>query len=202
MLKLFGVTVAAGLLALAAPLAVSAADGAKLAEKCADCHGKDGNSDKDQVPNIAGFSAPYLEDTMKAYRGGDRPGTKFKKDDGTETDMNEVAKDLSDDDISALASFYEGQKFKSHASEQKTDPALVSHGAQLFDDGCKKCHNEFGSDPSDDAGLLAGQWMPYMREQFKNFESGKRDMPKKMKTKFDEINKDDYEAVIQALGSK
>jgi sulfide dehydrogenase cytochrome subunit len=202
MRRVFKMAALAGIFVLAAPLAASAVDGAKLAEKCADCHGKDGNSEKDQVPNIAGFSAPYLSDTLKAYRAGDRKGSKFKKADGTEADMNEISKDLSDDDIDALASFFEGQKFKSHAAEQKTDPALVKHGEEVFEDSCRKCHSNYGSDPSDDAGILAGQWMPYLREQFKQFESGDRDMPKKMRGKFEEMKKEDFEAVIQALGSK
>jgi len=202
MLKTFQATLIAGALAFAVPCLVNAADGAELAKKCADCHGKDGNSSKEEVPNIAGFSAPYLEDTMTAYKSGDRPGVKFKKDDGTETDMAEVAKDLSDDDIKAVAAYFAGQKFKSHAAEQKTDPALVKRGEELLNDACDKCHANYGSDPADDAGLLAGQWIPYLRKQFEMFDSGERYMPKKMKKKFEHLNKADYEAVIQALGSK
>jgi len=202
MLKTFQSTLIAGALALAVPCLVNAADGAELAKKCADCHGKDGNSSKEDVPNIAGFSAPYLEDTMIAYRSGDRPGVKFKNDDGTETDMAELAKDLSDEDIQAMAAYFAGQKFKSHAAEQKTDPALVKRGEEVFNDACDRCHADYGSDPADDAGLLAGQWIPYLTEQFEMFNSGDRDMPRTMKKKFERVDKADYEAVIQALGSK
>jgi sulfide dehydrogenase cytochrome subunit len=200
--KSFQTTLAAGVLSLVLPFAVNAADGAKLAEKCADCHGQDGNSDNSEVPNIAGFSTFYFEDTMTAYRERDRPGVKFKKDDGTETDMNEVAKDLSDEDIQALAAHFAGKEFKSHAAEQETDPALVQRGEELFNDACEKCHADYGTDPADDAGILAGQWIPYLRKQFELFASGDRYMPKKMRRKFEHLDKADYEAVIQALGSK
>jgi sulfide dehydrogenase cytochrome subunit len=202
MKRSFKITLIAGALSLALPLLLNAADGAKLAEKCADCHGEGGNSQDSDVPNIAGFSTFYFEDTMFAYREGDRTGVKFKKDDGTETDMNEVAKDLSDEEIQALAAHFAEKEFKSHAAEQKTDPALVKRGEEIFNDACEKCHADYGTDPTDDAGILAGQWMPYLRKQFELFASGDRYMPKKMKRKFEKVDKADYEAIIQALGSK
>lgn len=182
--------------------AVQAADVGKLAKECGECHGKDGNSDDSKVPNIAGFSAKYLEDAMSAYKNGDRPGVKYKEKDGKETDMNEVAKKLDDADIKAIAEYYSKKTFKSHASEQKTDPKLVKKGEKLFKRNCKKCHADFGTDPTDDAGILGGQWMEYLSHQFDMFASGEREMPKKMKKKFKKIEKADYDAIIQALGSK
>ncbi len=182
--------------------ATGIADVGDLAEKCGDCHGKDGNSSDPKVPNIAGYSANYIVDVMKAYKEGDRPGLKFKKDDGSETDMNEIAKKLSEDDIKAIAEHYAKQSFKSHAGEQETDPKLVARGEKLFKKKCKKCHADFGTDPEDDAGILGGQWMEYLRHQFDMFASGEREMPKKMKKKFKKLKKADYEAIIHALGSK
>ena len=193
--------VGAGLLLTLSPTAYSA-DVDKLVEKCGECHGKDGNSDDPKVPNIAGFSVKYLEDTMADYKSGDRPGLKYKPEGGEETDMNEIAKKLSDEEISALAGYYAKQTFKSHAAEQKTDPKLVKRGEKLFKKKCKKCHADFGTDPEDDAGILGGQWMEYLRHQFEMFASGEREMPKKMKKKFKKVKKEDYEAIIHALGSK
>lgn len=197
-IALFG----AGLLALGTPLTTSAADIGKLTHECNECHGKNGNSEHPEVPNIAGLSVVYMQDTMTAYKEGDRPGVKYKEKDGEEEDMNEIAKELSEDDIDALAEHYAEQTFKSHAAEQKTDPKLVAKGEKLFKRNCKKCHAEYGTDPYDDAGILGGQWMTYMEEQFKMFHDGDRLMPKKMKKKFEKIDEADYEAIIHALGSK
>ncbi|BAN68309.1 c-type cytochrome [endosymbiont of unidentified scaly snail isolate Monju] len=189
-------------LAFAIMPAIGTADVNSLAEKCGECHGKDGNSSDPKVPNIAGYSAKYIEDALEDYRDGERPGLKFKKEDGTETDMVEIAKKLSEDNIKAIAEYYSGQTFKSHAGEQETDPRLVARGEKIFKRKCKKCHTDFGTDPEDDAGILGGQWMEYLRHQFEMFASGEREMPKKMKKKFRKLKKEDYEAIIHALGSK
>jgi len=193
--------VGAGLLTLGAPLTASATDIGKLTQECEECHGKNGNSEHPEVPNIAGFSVTYTHDEMMAYKNGDRPGVKYKHE-GKETDMNEVTKELSEDDINALAEHYAKQTFKSHAGEQKTDPELVAKGEKLFKHKCKKCHADFGTDPEDDAGILGGQWMKYLEHQFKLFHAGDREMPKKMKKKFKKLKKADHEAIIHALGSK
>ncbi|RMG35074.1 MAG: cytochrome c [Gammaproteobacteria bacterium] len=200
-IKLLTLLLTAGMLLGLAPV-TQAADVDKIAHECDECHGKDGNSDDPKVPNIAGYSAKYLEDALNDYKSGDRPGVKYKNDEGEESDMNEVAKKLSDDDIKAIAEHYSKKTFKSHAGEQKTDPKLVKRGEKLFKKKCKKCHADFGTDPEDDAGILGGQWMEYLRHQFDMFASGEREMPKKMKKKFKKIKKKDYEAIIHALGSK
>ncbi len=195
------VLLGAGLAFTIVPVA-SAADANSLAEKCGECHGKDGNSSNPKVPNIAGYSTKYIEDALMDYKEGERPGLKFKKEDGTETDMVEIAKKLSEEDIKTIADYYSRQTFKSHAAEQETDPKLVARGEKLFKRKCKKCHTDFGTDPEDDAGILGGQWMEYLRHQFEMFASGEREMPKKMKKKFRKLKKEDYEAIIHALGSK
>jgi sulfide dehydrogenase cytochrome subunit len=72
-------------------VAVAAPNGADLAKKCERCHGDNGNSDKEQVPSIAGFSTSYFIDTMAAYKSGDRQGKKFKTEGHDETDMKTIA---------------------------------------------------------------------------------------------------------------
>ena len=197
-IALFG----AGLLAFGASAPAFAGGLSDMVKECEECHGKDGNSEHPEVPNIAGYSATYIHDAMMAYQSGDRPGVKFKEEDGEETDMNEVAKKLSEDDINALADYFSKKTFKSHAGEQETDPKLVKRGEKLFKKKCKKCHADFGTDPEDDAGILGGQWMKYLEHQFKMFHDGDREMPKKMKKKFKKLKEADYEAIIHALGSK
>lgn len=180
-----------------APFTTASADVAEMAKKCASCHGADGNSKHEEVPNIGGMSATYLHDTMMAYQAGDRPGKTFKPDDGEETDMNAVAKKLSEDDINALAAYYAGKAFVAH--EQEVDAKYAAAGKKLFDKACEKCHSEGGTVADDDAGILAGQWKAYLTHEFELFTSGERPMPKKMAKRFNKLDEKKKEAIIEFL---
>jgi len=191
---LFGLTLATG---------ASAADVAKLIENCTNCHGKDGASTESDVPIIGGVSAQYIVDSMTAYKKKARPcpETKYhagsKK--GQKTDMCQVAKDLGDAEVKALAKHFGGKKFV--RAQQKVDAGLAKNGKQIHERRCEKCHSEGGSLAADDGGILAGQWMPYLRETFKDYDAGKRPMPEKMKPKMKNLSKDDTEALVHYYGS-
>ncbi len=203
MIELKKLTVVAALAALIAMPAASFADGAAIAkEKCAACHGKDGNSEDPKVPKIAGFSAATITDMMEEYRSGDRKGDKYKPKDGAETDMNEVAKSLSEEETEAVAEYYAKQKFM--PANNKFDAKLAKKGAKIHDKRCEKCHSEGGSLAEDDAAILAGQWKEYLEEQFEELSKGERPMPKKMKKKFMKLNEDQKKALIEfyAAGGK
>lgn len=187
----------AGIVALG--LSFGVVNASDLSDKCDECHGKNGNSKDDEVPNIAGMSAPYITDTITAYAEGDRPAEKYKPEGGEESDMAEVAKKLSDDDIASIADHYAGQEFMKH--EQAHDAGMAAKGKKKFDKKCDKCHADGGTDPEDDAGLLLGQWKEYLKDQFEHFSSGKRSMPKKMKKKFKKLSDDDKAAILEYLAS-
>ena len=180
-----------------------AADVNKLVEGCADCHGKDGVSTESDVPTIAGFSSDTLASNLAAFKKNERPcpETKIRAGEkkGTKTDMCKSVKDLSDADMKQLADYYAGKKFV--RAKQKFDPALAKKGKTIHDANCDKCHGEGGSSAKDDAGILAGQWTPYLEEQFKQYTSDKRPMPKKMKPKIDKLDKAAIEALIHYYAS-
>jgi sulfide dehydrogenase cytochrome subunit len=182
---------------LAAPWVGVSAGVDSIAKDCDACHGKDGNSEHGEVPSIAGMSAAYLGDAMAAYKSGERPGLKFKPKNGEETDMNAVAKKLSEDDIKGISKHYAANTFK--PVTQSVDAALAAKGKKVFDKDCEKCHSEGGSVADDDAGIMGGQWKPYLVEQFKMFTEEKREMPKKMAKKFTKISEDDKTAIIEFL---
>ncbi|MDP4030371.1 MAG: c-type cytochrome [Gallionella sp.] len=190
---LFGLTVTSG----------ASADVNKLAETCANCHGKDGANAESDVPNIGGFSAKYFAITMEHYKKKERPcvETKIRSGDkkGTTSDMCQVVKDLSDDDIKQVAEHFAGKKFVRTA--QKFDAALAAKGKSIHDRSCEKCHSEAASKADDDAGILAGQKMHYLKEQTEFFLASKRPMHKKMKPKLEALSKDEVEAVINYYGS-
>ena len=192
---LFGLTVSSG---------AAAADVAKLAEGCAGCHGKDGANSESDVPNIGGFSAKYFAIAMEHYKKKARPcvETQVRSGDkkGTKSDMCQVAANLSDDDIKQLSEHFAGKKFVRAA--QKSDAGLAAKGKGVHDKSCEKCHSEGGSKADDDAGILAGQKIHYLKEQTEFFLAGKRPMHKKMKPKIEALSKDEVEAVIQYYGSQ
>ena len=191
---LFGFTVAGG---------AAAADVAKLAEGCANCHGKDGANAESDVPNIGGLSVKYFAITMEHYKKKERPcvETKIRSGDkkGTKSDMCQVVKDLSDDDIKQVAQHFAGKKFVRAA--QKFDAALAAKGKGIHDKSCEKCHSEAASLADDDAGILAGQKAHYLKEQTEFFLAGKRPMHKKMEPKLKALSKDEVEAVLHYYAS-
>ena len=192
---LFGLSLASG---------ARAADIAKLTESCANCHGKEGASTESEVPIIGGVSAEYLKLSLVSYSKKEWPcpETEIKAGDkkGTKTDMCKVAKELSDGDIKELAQYYAGKKFV--RAKQKFDPALAKKGKDIHEANCEKCHSNGGSVAGDDAGILAGQWMPYLEETFKQYNSGKRPMTeKKMKPKMEKLDKAGFDALGNYYGS-
>lgn len=172
-------------------------------EFCTGCHGKDGVSTDPEIPIIAGNSIEYMVSAMTDFKKKERPCTPTairtgdKK--GTKTDMCQNLKDLSDADIKQVAQYFAGKKFVS--AKQKFDATLVKQGNAIFSKECAKCHAGDNGQPSDDVGRLAGQWMPYLRAQYRDFTTGKRVIPKKMKPKIEAISKEDYEAMLNYWAS-
>jgi len=191
------------LLGLSLATTASAAEVDKLVEACNACHGKAGASTEKDMPSIGGNSLKYLDISMKAYKEKKWPcpETKIltgpKKD--TKTDMCKSVADLSDTDIQEVAKYYSEQKFV--RAKQESNAALAAKGLEVHNKNCKKCHSEGGSEASDDSGILAGQPMGYLDARFKALVSGDQPMKKKMKAKFDLLNKEDIDALINYYGS-
>lgn len=66
---------------------------------CSACHGINGISLKNNVPNLAGQKQDYIVAQLKAFKGGKRSNPL----------MNAIASGLGDDDITALAAFFSSQ---------------------------------------------------------------------------------------------
>ncbi|MDH3715058.1 MAG: c-type cytochrome [Gammaproteobacteria bacterium] len=172
-------------------------------QACMDCHGQDGVSTESDVPVIAGASAQYIIDSMVAYADGDRPATESKYRSGdtgrAPTDMAKIAKELDEDAIEEIANYFADKEFVPR--EQEFDAEKAAAGAKVHKRHCEKCHEDGGRSADDDAGILAGQWMPYMRQSFDEYASGDRTMPKKMKPKMEKLDEADIEALIHYYGS-
>ncbi len=181
----------------------SAADVSKLAEDCGSCHGKDGVSTEPEIPTIAGYSAVYISDSLIGYKNKERPcpDAKYVSGDkkGKSTTMCEVAKALGEPDMEALGKHLAAKKFA--RAKQSFDAAKAKQGEKIHEAQCKKCHEDGGSVAEDDAGILAGQWMPYLRATFDQYMSGKRPQPEKMKEKTEKLTKDDIDALVHYYAS-
>lgn len=163
---------------------------AMLANTCAGCHGTNGASAGPASPSLAGASSVYFVDSMKAFKSGERKATI----------MDRIAKGYSDAQYQAMGDYF--AKMPIHKAKQDMDAGLVAKGKGIYDKGCQKCHDENGTLASDDSGILAGQWLPYMSFQMDDFIGDHREMPKKMRKQVEKLSADDVHAVLQYFASQ
>jgi len=187
--KTLTLLLASGLM-LGATHVAAAPTGSMLADTCAGCHGTDGVSVGPASPSLAGLSETYFTDTMKAFKSGDRKSTI----------MQRIAKGYSDEEYALMAAVF--AKLPAASTKQKTDPAKVAAGQALHDKNCAKCHDENGSLPDDDAGILASQWATYLKYSLMDVKSGARDTGKKMKKKVDALSEADIDALVHFYASQ
>jgi sulfide dehydrogenase cytochrome subunit len=175
-----------------------------IIDNCNGCHGDNGISQWDDMPTIAGIDAFTHSDALFIYRDEERAcgESEYRQGDTSRaaTTMCKVAGDLSDDDIEAIAEHYAGLEFVPAA--QPFDAALAEQGAAIHKQECDRCHSDGGSDVDDEAGILAGQWMGYMRTAFAQYASGERPQDRKMKEKMDLLSGADVEALLHYYASQ
>lgn len=182
----------------------AAADLDAVVENCNGCHGDDGVSQWTDVPTIAGVPEFVQSDALYIYRDGDRPcaETEYKQGDTSRaaTTMCDVAGALDDDTIDEIAAYYAGLPFV--AAKQDFDADLAAAGKAIHDEACDRCHSEGGSNPDDEAGILAGQWIGYLEATFAQYASGDREQPKKMEEKLAALSADDVKALVHYYASQ
>jgi sulfide dehydrogenase cytochrome subunit len=182
-----------------------AADGAAFFDQqCAHCHGKAGASTDTNIPIIGGYSTTYILGSFKNFKTKERVCAEVtipsgpKK--GQKSDMCKVTADLSAADADAVAKYLSGQKFV--RAKQSVDASLAEKGSSVYKLRCEKCHEQNGSSPDEDNGILAGQWSPYLRAQIAAFRTGKRPIDEKMKQRLDKVSKDEEEMLVQFFASQ
>ena len=159
------------------------------AEQCVTCHGKDGVSVIPTMPVIAGLSKQYIINTMNEYKLDERAAAM----------MAPFAKSMTDQQIATDAEFFASKTFVPR--KQEFDAEKAKAGEKIHADHCNKCHQNGGRVAEDDAGILGGQWMPYLRHVLGEYKSGKRIVPEIMKAKLDKLNDADIEALVNYYGS-
>jgi sulfide dehydrogenase cytochrome subunit len=193
---------------LAASLGLAGTLHAKTLEEnvvfCEECHGPGGISEESDVPNMAGLSDIAISDILMVYRDGSRTAisSKFRYGDTSrpETNMNEIAEKLSDEEIEALAVYYSEKEWQ--PVSQPFDAELAKKGAKIHKVQCAKCHEDGGSSRDDDVGILAGQWTPYLRTALTNFRNDKRETEPKMLKLVKKLSDDEIEALLNYWASQ
>ena len=171
---------------------------------CSHCHGRDGASDDPNMPIIGGYSEEYIVSSLKAYQDKTRscPTIEYISDKKKmeSTNMCEISKNMSKDEMQRLAKYYASKRFR--RANQDFNLELARKGELIHERDCEKCHSEGGSVASDDAGILAGQWTPYLKQQFFAFYAEKRKLDRKMKPKFNKLDKTEIEALLNFYASR
>lgn len=185
--------------------AALAADGAAVFEqKCLACHGAGGASQDSSIPTIGGYSAKYVVDSLGNFKKKLRPCAEAtipsgpKK--GTKSDMCKVIAELSAAEAEAAARYLAGRKFV--RAKQPFDQKKAANGQSVYGKLCRRCHEDGGSSPDEDNGILAGQWTPYLKAQLAAFRAGKRTIDDKMKARLEKVSAEDEEALLHFFASQ
>lgn len=147
--------------------------GALVEQVCAACHGLDGNSRRADVPSLAGQAALYLDRQLQAFaaQGGQRAN-------GI---MGAIAVNLNADEMRRVSVYYARQTFQPTPSVE-APPTNRDAGEKIFAAGlpakgvasCASCHGTRGEGLPDLFPRLAGQRASYLRQQLRDFRSGRR----------------------------
>ena len=183
--------------------ALASADVDAIMQDCNGCHGDNGVSQWTDVPTIAGLAEFVHVDALYIYQEEARPcaESEYRQGDTSRaaTTMCAVAAELSEDDIDAIAAAYAELPYVK--AKQDFDASLVAAGQALHDEHCDRCHSEAGTNPDDEAGMLGGQQMGFLRTTFAQYADGSREQPGKMQEKVELLTADDVEALVNYYGS-
>lgn len=166
-----------------------------VAARCFLCHGMRGESASELYPQIARQHPRYLEKQLRDFREGRRKGG----------GMEQMAADLTDADIAALALYFSRQAPEPHPP---SDPARVAVGRALYFErpgeelrSCAQCHGPDAAG-SETRPRLAGQLPAYTARQLRNFrERVRRNEDELMHRVAARLSDDQIDALADFLGT-
>ncbi|HEY7083604.1 MAG TPA: c-type cytochrome [Hyphomicrobiaceae bacterium] len=130
---------------------------------CAACHGEAGQPQDANVPSIGGQPKLFVMYQLFFYREGRR----------TNPEMNTIAKDMNDTELTAISEYVAGLPAPPPASGA-IDETRYRRGAALADKRiCGACHNADYSG-REQMPRLAGQGEAYLLKSLKQYEAGTR----------------------------
>ncbi len=137
------------------------AAGGKAAFFCVNCHGQNGNSAYDYIPNLAGQNAVYLLNQIEKFADGRR------QDDF----MSGLIKVLKPEERLNIAIYYSGQTVTPAAAG---NAAQMAKGKQLYGAICKTCHGGQGYG-NEKIARLAGQQPVYLKKSLEAYRLGAKE---------------------------
>ena len=130
---------------------------------CLACHGEKGISETSEVPSLAGMPADFTLIQLFLFRQGTRK---------VEI-MNDVAKDLTDDDLRKLSEYF-SKLPPPQASGGAADPAVAERAkAVIAKNHCGSCHNPDFSG-REQMPRLAAQREDYLLKALRDYKSAQR----------------------------
>jgi sulfide dehydrogenase cytochrome subunit len=160
-------------------------------ERCTGCHDRTGRTDDPDIPTLAGIGRFYLENQFAVFAAEARPCVIDALD--GDVDKCAIIGSLTEAQRRELAAHFAQQDYRPF--EQRFDDALAERGEALHAARCERCHTDAGWEPLDDAGLLAGQPIPYLVRQLEFFASGARWQPEFMASETDGLNDEQIRAL-------
>lgn len=143
------------------------AEGRKVSETCARCHGANGISAIKDVPHLAGQRPAYLYNKLRAYQTGKRHDAM----------MEGAVKFLSDDALTKVAAYYGSLEpappSPAAAKTAAARPDPVATGKALAA-SCGGCHGDSGISKTPGMPSLAGLDPKYFVVAMKDYASGER----------------------------
>ncbi|HEY0634011.1 MAG TPA: c-type cytochrome [Gammaproteobacteria bacterium] len=121
---------------------------------CAHCHGLDGNSLREEIPNLAAQNPPYLIEQVQKFADGRRKNFV----------MQTLAANFTLEDKVNLAIYYNSQSVKPVGA----DPQLARKAAGLYKSHCQLCHGE-GGKGEEGFARIAGQRPQYVITTLQRF---------------------------------
>ena len=130
---------------------------------CFACHGEKGISETSEVPSLAGMPADFTLIQLFLFRQGTRK---------VEI-MNDLAKDLTDDDLRKLSEYF-SKLPPPQASGDAPDPAIAERAkAAIAKHHCASCHNPNFSG-REQMPRLAAQREDYLLKALRDYKSAQR----------------------------
>ena len=150
-------------LILSVTMGASAAEVREKLEPCLQCHGAEGQSQLDTVPSLGGQLAQYSVIQLYMFREKIRVAEP----------MNDMAKDLSDGELQAVADTLAALPPPKPPAEPG-DPARMERGRALAEQHrCNICHRpDFGGQQT--VPRLADQREDYLLKALREYKSGTR----------------------------
>ncbi|MCU8515707.1 c-type cytochrome [Vibrio vulnificus] len=170
-------------------------------KQCDACHGANGVSGHTDIPTIAGIPEFNLSDQMLRYLEG-RPANTVQHVSGDISqsgNMATIVRSLTEEEIEQLAAYYADMEFV--RAKQPFDQALANQGKAIHLKSCESCHADGGSDPLDEASILAGQQKGYLITTLTQFHQGKRSADKKMDKAIKALSQEERQALVEYYAS-